>query len=42
MILRDVFYLSIMIDSKYADNPKISTIYVVRKLLGFKSDEHRV
>ena len=22
----------------YADNPKISTIYVVRELLGFKSD----
>ena len=26
----------------YADNPKISPIYVVRKLLGFKSDQHRV
>ena len=27
---------------RYADNPNISIIYVVRQLLGFKSDQHRV
>ena len=37
---REACYVHTFIDiyNQYADNPKISTIYVVRELLGFKSD----